>query len=322
MLKIICLLLFMGSVVGAFHFYSRRAWRELDKIINRSPDLKIMGDDDDEEEDEEDDDESEAPAEITELDFDINPDFDVEGVPYCDDGDVPYVDILHGYNRWYETYAAQKGRSDIANWLQPALTRLEGQGDSIDFATTDIQRLLDLLAEKGLMTVAGGSAEKVQKVLNTFCKNRTESVELLEHIHWTDDKKLLKKLKSTLYCMMDDNDELINGLDTFRIGIQSILAKVCEDQRPDHITDFTDLHELLKVPSMIDRVLAQVEEAQRTEEAAQKADVPTIEVPATDRRILDYFPELALGTKPDNESNDSARQIVDGKSSSPISDGF
>ena len=316
MLRIIALILFTLATVGVCYFHEWLTWKRYDKKVDETSASSVKA-----KPVETKSSETKKSAKIAKLDFDINPDFDGEGVPYCDDGEVPYIDILHGYNRWNESYAEQKNRAEISKWLQPALARLEGQCDSMDFAVSDIQRMLDLLAEKGLTTIAGSTTEMVQSVLNTFNKNRAESVELLKQIDWTEDKKLLKKLKSTLYCLMDDDDELINGLDTFRAGIQNTLSKICEDEHPDHITDFTGLHELLKVPSALDHAFSEVEAAQEAEEAAKNA-VPTMEIPARIKRPMDYFPELSLGTHLNTESAEDARFINSERSTNPMSDGF
>ena len=245
------------------------------------------------------------------LEFDIYEEFKTENIPFCDDGYNSFVDILRGLDRWYKQYAAQKGRQEVSEWLRPALTRLEGQCDSIDFAVTDIQNLFDMLKEKGFTNVIGGSFSKVQKVINTFAKNRSEAFTLLNQIFCTDDKKLLTKLKTTLLCLIKDNDELISGLDTFRVSIRNVLAQVCEDKNPEHITDFTSLHELLEVPSLIERVIAEVQAEQA------KADVPVIENPG--KRTFDYFPNMTLGS----DKATTTERIIDPESSvSPMSDGF
>jgi hypothetical protein len=245
------------------------------------------------------------------LEFDLYEEFETENIPFCDDGYNSFIDILHGLNRWYKQYAAQKGRQEISDWLRPALTHLEGQCDSIDFAVTDIQNLFDMLKEKGFTTTIDGCFSKVQKVINAFTKNRAEAFTLLNQIDCTDDKKLLAKLKTTLLSLIKDNDELISGLDTFRASIRDVLAQVCEDKNPDHITDFTSLHELLEVPSLIERVIAEIHAEQA------KADVPVIE--NIGKRTLDYFPRMTLG----NNATTTTERIVDPESSvSPMSDGF
>ena len=315
MLKIIAVLLFMSSTLSVCFAYSKYNWRKFDRMIMRS-----IQDADRKATEQEEDDESETSAEVKELDFDINPDFDVEGVPYCDDGEVPYIDILHGYDRWYQSFAEKKNRETVSYWLRPALARLEGQCDAIDFATTNTQRLLDLLTEKGFTTIASGSVNKVQSVLNTFCKNREETVELLEQIDCTNDEKLLKKLKATLLCLMEDNDELINGLDTFQSGIQNILSKICEDQHPDHITDFTDLHELLEIPVRLDRALSEAMETIKAEEAKKSSttasEIPTIAFP-NDKRVADFFPTMGLTSATpatETEDNNTSSSITGGMS--------
>lgn len=229
---------------------------------------------------------------IKKLKFDTCMEFEVENLPNLEDGTYGFIDILAGYARYYEE-EPEDYEVEIATWLQPAIKKLVGQCNSIEFAVSDIQYLADLLNEKEFGSFAELTIVYSQDVINTFDRNRREALNLINQIYSTDNQKLIKKLKSTLLCLVRDNEKLIDGFDIFRASLRQLLSHVCEDENPAHITDFTGLHRLLKLPVVIDRVINEVE-AEENSEAA----VPTIQMPQRpkNQRPIDYFTELCLGT--------------------------
>ena len=287
-------LLGIGTIFAVFFAaeYDRRvSWKMLNEAIQYDAQRKAS-------------EKKKSESTVTELTYEDYPTFDSEYVPYCTESEDSYLNILRNYARYYRTNAGKNDCNREKNeWLQPALSELENQCDTMQFAVTTLQQLLQLMKEKGLTTITSESYGKVQKVIDLFAKNRAESVDLLLQIDDAVDKKLLKKLKATLLCLIKDNDEIFKGLDIFIAGIRNVLAKVCEDQNPDHITDFTSLHDLLEIPSMIDRVMAETKEKAE----AEQQEVPTIEVPAN-RRVADYFTNMGLDTPTTDTEEESSQR--------------
>lgn len=248
--------------------------------------------------------EVQASKDVEALEFDSWKEFYVEDVPNLSDGSHSFIDILLAYDDYYEN-KPEEYEEEIAEWLRPALNKLEGQCDSIEFAINDIQRMTNLLREKDFDSFAKLSITGAQEVINTFDSNRTEALDLINQLYFTDNKQLIKKLKATLLCLARDNDEIIDGLDTFRNSLRRILSQVCEDEHPEHITDFTSLHRLLEIPVMVDRVMNSLETEEKPE-AESTVEVPTIEMPK-EKRTFDYFKNLSLGdntskTKPEEHN--------------------
>ena len=208
-----------------------------------------------------------------------------------------YQEII---NYLIKKYDKNPGDAVKTSWFVPMLESLKAQNQGIDFAFQDIKHLIELLEEKGFKDIAIQSKLKIQSVLNTFSKNRDQSVLLITQIHEADDQKLIQKQHKVLHDIIQDDEEIINGLDVLRAGIRRTLSKFCEDESTDHISDLSDLHFLLKIPSALDHAV----------EEAKKAEVPTIEFPA--KRAIDYFPNLGIpsNAKPEETKPQESRWTV------------
>ena len=83
--------------------------------------------------------------------------------------------------------------------------------------------------------------------------------------------------------------------------MHKFLAEVCQDKTTDHVTDFTSLNELLQIPEQLEKAMAESKRriAKARAKEAQKANVPTLDVPEnTNRTTLSYFQNLGLDKQP------------------------
>ena len=242
---------------------------------------------------------SQSAVAATTLSFNKSTLFDSRDVPYCDEDEATFSDILADYATWYEEKDPNGAKTD---WLLKAMKRLDTQNDYFDFIFQEIARILRMLEEKGLDRASAPCVGKVQAVLNSFVANRAESLRLLAQIYDASDTVVVHRLKSVLLCLVGDNDELITGLDSFSAGMRHFLAEVCQDKTTDHVTDFTSLNELLQIPKELEKVMA--ESKARIE--AKETEVPTIDFPEnTYRSALDYFPNLGLKSTMSAKSSDT-----------------
>ena len=224
-------------------------------------------------------------AKTAKLQFTKTKEYDTDKASPFEGRSVTYSRLLTHYIKKSSYYSIE--------WLEPTLSRLRSQNEVIDFTFQDIKHLIDLLEQKGLADIAAQCKLHVQSVLNEYSKNRDQSVLLFQKIRESTDQKIIQKQKRILDCLTNDNDELIKGLEFSASTLRKVLAPIYEDEHPDYITDFTGLHSLLEIMTMMDRVVAETT-AQKEAEKAQKAKskVPTIEMPPRNKRTVDYFPNM------------------------------
>ena len=252
-------------------------------------------------------------ADIT-LSFDNSKLFDSKTAPSLSKDQATYTEIVNDYIDWYE-----KNGYGHQLWFNNALKRLNSQNGYIDFVYQDIQHVLEMLDSKGLHEAAKPCVERVQSVLDTYAANREESLRLIVRIHTNqDDDMIIRRLKEVILCLIGDDDELIKGLDSFNASMHKFLAEVCQDKTTDHVTDFTSLNELLQIPEQLEKAMAESKRriAKARAKEAQKANVPTLDVPEdTNRTTLSYFQNLGLDKQPAtaqqfNSSTMSANESV------------